>query len=330
MIRPGGFGFAAPDWSQYATCLNGGRSMGAIAGVPQPFPYQGSKRLLAEHVLSWLPDDFDRLVEPFAGSAAISLAVAKTGRTRRFLISDANKPLIDLWKAIVETPEELASKYEALWNEQRGKERTYFDQIRDCFNNTHRPEHFLYLLARCVKAAIRYNSKGQFNNSPDNRRVGMRPDKMRANLVACSRLLKGRATFTHSDYRDVLKQSRGRDIVYMDPPYQGVCGRRDARYAMQTTFGGFADTLAELNGRNVPFIVSYDGRRGDKTYGQELPDSLKLRKLEVEVGPSTTASLLGRNETTYESLYLSPALLNAVGGKAVPVDTKQASLFEYA
>jgi hypothetical protein len=38
--------------------------MGAIAGVPQPFPYQGSKRLLAGHVLSWLPHKFDRLVEP--------------------------------------------------------------------------------------------------------------------------------------------------------------------------------------------------------------------------------------------------------------------------
>lgn len=304
--------------------------MGAIAGVPQPFPYQGSKRLLAEAVLAWLPHKFDRLVEPFAGSAAISLAVAKTGRASQFWISDANEPLVELWRAIVEAPEELATKYESLWNEQHGQERAYFDTIRDRFNKTHRPEHFLYLLARCVKAAIRYNSQGKFNNSPDNRRLGMRPDTMRANLVACSRLLKGRASFTHIDYRDVLKRASCADIVYMDPPYQGVCGRRDARYSLQTTFNGFANALAELNARNVPFIVSYDGRRGDKTYGQDLPDTLILRKLEVEVGPSTTATLLGRNETTYESLYLSPALLNAVGGKAVSVDTQQAFLFEYA
>jgi DNA adenine methylase len=258
------------------------------------------------------------------------LAVAKTGRTGRFWISDANEPLVNLWKAIVEKPDELASKYDALWNEQQGNERSYFDLIRDRFNKTHRPEHFLYLLARCVKAAIRYNAQGKFNNSPDNRRLGMRPDTMRANLVACSRLLKGKSDFTRSDYRDVLKQARPGDIVYMDPPYQGVCGRRDARYAMQTTFDGFADALAELNIRNVPFIVSYDGRRGDKTYGQELPDALKLRKLEVEVGPSTTATLLGRSETTFESLYLSPALLNVVGGKPVEVDTQQPFLFEYA
>jgi DNA adenine methylase len=304
--------------------------MGAIAGVPQPFPYQGSKRLLAEHVLAWLPHKFDRLVEPFAGSAAISLAVAKTGRTEQFWISDANEPLIALWAAIVDAPEELASKYETLWNEQRGQERSYFDTIRNRFNKTHRPEHFLYLLARCVKAAIRYNSQGKFNNSPDNRRLGMRPETMKANLLACSRLLKGRALFTHRDYREVLKIARDHDIIYMDPPYQGVCGRRDARYSRQTTFDGFADALADLNSRNVPFIVSYDGRRGEKTYGQDLPDTLKLRKLEVAVGPSTQATLLGRNETTYESIYLSPALLVAVGGKALPVDIQQPLLFEYA
>lgn len=304
--------------------------MGAIAGVPQPFPYQGSKRLLAAHVLSWLPRQFDRLVEPFAGSAAVSLAVAKTGRSRQFWISDANGPLIDLWKAIVETPDELASRYEALWHEQHGNEREYFDRVRNAFNQTHRPEHFLYLLARCVKAAIRYNSQGQFNNSPDNRRVGMRPDTMRANLSACSCLLQNRVTFTQGDYRKVLNHVRKGDIVYMDPPYQGVCGRRDARYALQTSFAGFVDALSELNARKVPFLVSYDGRRGEKTYGLDLPDALRLRKLEVEVGPSTTATLLGRNETTYESLYLSSALLEVVGGKAVSVDTQQGSLFEYA
>jgi site-specific DNA-adenine methylase len=76
-------------------------------------------------------------------------------------------------------------------------------------------------------------------------------------LVSCSRLLKGRASFTHGDYRDVLRLARTGDIVYMAPPYQGVCGRRDARYSLQTTFNGFADAL--------PLVRSWaTGRDGTK------------------------------------------------------------------
>lgn len=44
--------------------------------VPHPIPYQGSKRQLAPVVLSYFPSRFGRLVEPFAGSAAVSLAAA--------------------------------------------------------------------------------------------------------------------------------------------------------------------------------------------------------------------------------------------------------------
>ena len=44
--------------------------------VPHPIPYQGSKRGIARLILKYFPDDVDTLIEPFAGSAAVSLAVA--------------------------------------------------------------------------------------------------------------------------------------------------------------------------------------------------------------------------------------------------------------
>jgi hypothetical protein len=42
--------------------------------VPHPIPYQGSKRALASAILAYLPEDCVTLIEPFAGSAALSLA----------------------------------------------------------------------------------------------------------------------------------------------------------------------------------------------------------------------------------------------------------------
>jgi len=95
----------------------------------------------------------------------------------------------------------------------------------------------------------------------------------------------------------------------MDPPYQGVCGERDSRYYAGIAFDDFVVALDELNKKGISFIVSYDGRRGTKSFGNPLPDFLNLTKIEIEAGRSSQATLLGRDEITVESLYLSPALL---------------------
>ena len=279
--------------------------------LPQPIPYQGSKRQIAPTILRYFPADISRLVEPFAGSAAISIAAAARGIAERFWMNDAHRPLIDLWREIIHRPAELAEAYARLWNEQLGQEREYFDQIRERFNKCHEPSGFLYLLARCVKAAIRYNSNGEFNNTPDNRRRGARPQEMRWRILEASRLLSGRTRLSAWDYKKVLDACADQDLVYMDPPYQGVCGNRDQRYLPKVDHEEFCAELAKLNARAVMFVVSYDGRTGTKTFGDPLPASLGLQHIEVRAGRSTQATLLGRNAVTYESLYLSPALVES-------------------
>jgi DNA adenine methylase len=280
--------------------------------VPHPIPYQGSKRNIAPAILSFFPSRFKRLVEPFAGSAAISLASAHKQLATKFLLNDAHGPIAALWREIVDRPDDLAGEYEEIWNKQIGKERAFYDHIRNEFNKSHRPAFFLYLLARCVKAAIRYNSAGQFNNSPDNRRLGAQPSTMRERIKGASALLKGRAKIECADYLEIVKHCEPSDLVYMDPPYQGVCGNRDNRYAPKIDHEAFGNALASLNAKGVMFVVSYDGRMGDKVYGEPLPKRLRLRHIEIHAGRSTQATLLGRTQDTYESLYLSPALAEAL------------------
>ncbi len=43
--------------------------------VPRPFPYQGSKRGIAKHILRYFPAHVHRLIEPFCGSGAVSIAL---------------------------------------------------------------------------------------------------------------------------------------------------------------------------------------------------------------------------------------------------------------
>lgn len=282
--------------------------MNGTGATPHPIPYQGSKRQIAPKIIQHFPSTICRFVEPFAGSAAMSIAVAAQHRADFFIINDAHAPLIELWQEIIDRPDELASNYEFLWNDQLGREREYFNMVRERFNNDHAPADFLYLLARCIKAAIRYNASGKFNNSPDNRRKGARPAEMRRRICHASALLRGGAQLTDWDYKDVLNQCTDEDLVYMDPPYQGVCGNRDQRYLPRFDHNEFCDELAKLNDRQIMFVVSYDGRTGSKTYGEPLPDRLNLTHLEICAGRSTQATLLGRTDVTYESLYLSLAL----------------------
>jgi DNA adenine methylase len=279
-----------------------------MANLPHFIQYQGSKRNLAKYILHFLPKNINRLVEPFSGTAALSVATSASQIAHSFWLNDLNKPLIELLELAIERPDEIADFYLEIWNKQHADSVAHYFEIRSRFNKTHDPRLFLYLLARCVKGSVRYNSEGLFNQSPDKRRKGTRPETMRKNIAGVSRLLQGKCKFSSLDYREVLAQVQEGDFVYMDPPYQGVSGSRDSRYLSGINFDDFVLVLDQLNQKGIAFAISYDGRLGHKSFGKILPKSLELERIEIEVGRSTQSTLLGKAETTVESLYLSPSL----------------------
>lgn len=298
-----------------------------MKSLPHPIQYQGSKRVLAPTILRYFPKNIDRLIEPFAGSAAISIAAAAHGLAQSYIINDINKPLAELLRMVVERPEELASFYEGLWEEQHIDSIEHYYQIRERFNRTQDPKLFLYMLARCVKGAVRYNSDGMFNQSPDKRRRGTQPKNMRANLIGVSRLLQGKASFSSIDYKDIFASAKKADLIYMDPPYQGVCGDRDSRYLSGISHDEFVEALDRLNAKKISYIVSYDGRRGERIFGELLPDFLGLIRIEIDAGRSSQSTLLGKDEITYESLYLSEALVQRLDH--LPIYRPQPSKQQY-
>lgn len=289
--------------------------------LPHPIQYQGSKRKLAPIILKYFPRKVERIVEPFAGTAAISIACYSKGIAKKYWLNDFNKPLSQLLELIVNNPEEITGFYAKLWNKQNKDSIEHYYQVRKEFNRTNDPKLFLYLLSRCVKGSVRYNTEGYFNQSPDKRRKGARPENMRKNIFGVSSLLKGKAIFTSLDYKKLLPNIHKSDLVYMDPPYQGVCEDRDSRYFSGIDYYEFVKFLSNLNEKNVPYIISYDGKSGNKKYGNYLPDKLKLTRIELEAGRSSQATLLGKNDITIESLYLSKSLLEIIN--VVPKNYKK-------
>ena len=280
-----------------------------MAYVPHPFPYQGSKRRIAKHILSYFPYDVDRLIEPFCGSAAVTIAAAYEWKARRFWINDSNRSLMELWTEILNHPRRLAEDYRDMWIRQQNDPSTYFYSVREEFNREPKPRLMLYLLARIVKGSIRYGRNGNFNQSPDNRRLGMQPDKMAKQLLSASSLLSGRSDATVCDFREIVSHAGRNDLVYMDPPYQGTSETGDPRYHQGLSFNEFVDALENMNRGDVAYIVSYDGWTGNKQHGDPLPMDLDLTHITIDAGRSTQSTLLGGSDRTFESLYLSAPLL---------------------
>lgn len=273
--------------------------------LPHPIPYQGSKRSLAPIISNYLPNDIEVWFEPFAGSAAMSIWVARHKNVRKIILADSLLAITELWTAILAKPDQTAARYEEIWTGQIAADKEYFNLVRERFNRDHDPVDLLYLLCRCVKNAVRFNAKGNFTQSVDKRRLGMRPDKMRRAITEASSLLGGKTEVRGGDWLNTIKDAGNRDYIYMDPPYLGTSIGRDRRYAEWMSQERLIEGLRDLRQRKLRFALSYDGKCGERVYGPPLPSNLGLTHLLIHAGRSSQATLNGSAEDTFESLYLS-------------------------
>lgn len=278
---------------------------------PHPFPYLGSKRKQSSFILSYFPSRFNRLIEPFAGSAAISIAVATRKLTRDFWLNDANVPLMRLWKVLLFDPPGLAGSYNDRWNAQFRDPTTFYAAIQDRFNLHRMSADLFFLLYRSANSIVSYNDIGEFTNTPRPGKLGAKPSVVEKRITEISQLLIGKTVLTSLDYRTVLPNSERGDFVYIDPPYHDP--HKSGKYASSIDHTEFCDHLARLNNRKIMYAVSYGSRERDKKYGISLPSSLGLMHVNVDVGRSNQSAITGIEASANESLYISRAAASKLG-----------------
>lgn len=126
--------------------------------VPHIVQYQGSKRNLAPQILPYFPQRFNRLIEPFAGMAAITIAVSRLNKAQSYRLNDLNTPLVSVLEEAINNPQRLLDDYTRVWSEQLTYEEggvAHYYKVRDDFNNGNQcAANMLYLLARCVKGSV--------------------------------------------------------------------------------------------------------------------------------------------------------------------------------
>lgn len=259
--------------------------------------WSGSKRTQSERIKSFFPDTFETYYEPFIGGGSMLYTV----NPKKSVCGDICKPLIDLWKEIRDNPEYLADGYTARWTRLQEEGYTAYYAIRDDFNKEKSPYDLLFLSRTCVNGLIRFNEKGEFNNSFHYSRPGIKPDSLRKIIYDWSSRLQ-KTDFMSEDYTITTATAKAGDIIYLDPPYFHTKGR----YFGTIDFERFLAYLEDLNKRGIKYLLSFDGKRGNADYTVSLPKDLYKRHEFLPSGNSTFKKVIDKqNEKVFESLYLN-------------------------
>lgn len=259
--------------------------------------WSGSKRSQSGIIKSFLPDSFNTYYEPFIGGGSMLYAINPSIS----VCGDICSPLIALWTEIRDNPNELADAYEERWTRLQTEGYTAYYAIRDDFNNTKSPQDLLFLSRTCVNGLIRFNEKGDFNNSLHYSRPGINPNKLRVIILDWSEHIRN-TEFLSADYTETTATAKAGDIVYLDPPYFHTKGR----YFGTIDYEKFLSFLDELNHRGIKYMLSFDGIRGESDYTVDIPKDLYLRHEFIPSGNSSFKKVMdGENLQVYESLYLN-------------------------
>lgn len=268
-----------------------------MKSYPAVIKWSGSKRTVANQ----LAEKFisaDTYFEPFVGGGAM-MPYAKASRG---FASDIIPELIALWENIKTNPQQVAEEYEKRWLDLQQNGANVYYIVRNHFNETHNCFDFLFLTRTCVNGMIRYNEKGEFNNSFHLSRPGINPDTLRDIIFQWSRVLQ-KFQFLNVDYRECLANVKAGDFVFLDPPYGGT----KSRYT-QTEFvlDDFYKELDRLNSVGAKWILTFDGTAGDRTYSYAPPAEVYKQHYYINTGNSAFARLMdNKKDVIQESVYLN-------------------------
>lgn len=269
----------------------------SVPRIPPVVKWPGSKRSVAARLAAEFPPT-GKFFDPFVGGGAILPFRVGTPT----IAGDTIPELIGLWTALKHSPGTVAAGYEERWNELQKIGHTAFYDIRSRFNDSRHPLDLLFLSRTCVNGLIRFNARGDFNNSLHHTRPGISPQRLRRVILEWSAWLQD-VTFAVADYRETLSVARPGDFVFLDPPYTATKGRyHKTRFDLEAFFS----ELERLNAIGVRWMLTFDGSAGARTYSHALPRGLYDHTFAIATGHSPFPRLQNaRVDAVSESVFLN-------------------------
>lgn len=225
--------------------------------------WAGSKKKLLPVLLQAAPNDAQRYIEPFAGSAVLFLRLA----VGNAILGDLNKSLIETYRVVQRTPRAVWARASVL-SDAPDDYYTIRAIPRDHLNAYERAAQFVYLNRYCFNGVYRTNRAGHFNVARGKGHLFM-PDLDA--FQAFSKRLQA-AELRCSDFEGILEEAKTGDFVYLDPPY-ALGGKRD-----RGEYG--CDAFRERDERRLIASLRAADRRGAKVLLSYSPANAVLQGLQ--------------------------------------------------
>ena len=226
------------------------------AALTRPFlKWAGNKYRIVDQIRTLLPEG-KRLIEPFAGSAALFL----NSNYPRYLLCDTNADLISLYKILQQEGVGFIHYCKRYFNGEYNNAESYY-ALRDRFNTTghlrQKAALFVYLNRHGYNGLCRYNKKGGYN-VPFGRYI--HPYFPEKEMLAFHHKAQS-ADFKVCSFEQSFNLVRKGDVIYCDPPYAPLT---DTANFTSYSAGGFElekqiklSALAEQHGRkNISVLIS--------------------------------------------------------------------------
>lgn len=256
--------------------------------------WTGSKRHIAEKIISYFPDDIETYYEPFIGGGSVFFQLLKSGANiKKFKLSDKNDSLINIFKIVKDKPHDLILSYNYKW-QQLQKDPNFFYTERDTYNKTKDPLAFYFLTRTCYNGTIRYNRNGDFNTSHHFGRTGMHPQKIEKIVSYYSELMRGKdIDFICSSF-EYIWPNNNKDVVYLDPPYTNT----KALYFGNISFDGLLSWINNLPCSWFMNINAVSSKDNEEIINIEYTD-----KKIFHSGNSSFSRMKGKNVDVGEYFY---------------------------
>ena len=172
------------------------------------FKWPGSKAWLVSRLNDILPRDFDRIVEPFVGSAAFFLG----GECKKAVLGDANEHIALCLTAVRDNPKDVLAHLSQLTNT-----REDYNKLKNFHpsNAVQAAARMIFLTNTSWGGLYRENRHGNFNVPFGN---NGRSFYCEEKIELASKKLQG-AEIIHGNYDITIEKSTPNDLIFIDAPY---------------------------------------------------------------------------------------------------------------
>lgn len=170
--------------------------------------WAGGKTWLIKDLDKYLPQQFNRYIEPFLGGGSIYFHL----NPDKAILSDLNNELIEAYTVLKESVDAVI---EELKRYENTKDFYYEMRAKKYLNPIDKTARFIYLNQTSFNGIFRVNLKGEYN-VPYGFRTKQFLDE--TTLRRASKALIG-ARIVAGDFSETIKEVKEGDLIFIDPPY---------------------------------------------------------------------------------------------------------------